>query len=156
MKTCIRCNETKDATEFHKHKGTKDGRLNKCRSCVLKSVAKWRLDNPESRAKEYRRAKAKDPLQYKAKAAARASKRRRSVENAQPKWADQQYIYDLYANAAEANALFEAVGVKPNFEIDHIVPLQHTKVCGLHVEHNLQVLPAKENQRKSNKFNAGY
>ena len=155
MKKCIKCNEIKDFAEFHKHRKMKDGRLNKCRSCVLKNVAEWRLANPESRSKEYKRTKAKDPLQYKAKAAARASKRRRTIKNAQPTWADQQYINDLYINVAETNALFEAAGIKPNFQVDHIVPLLHDQVCGLHTEHNLQVLPAKKNQSKSNKFKVG-
>ena len=152
MKKCIKCGKTKDAVEFHKHKQMRDGRLNKCRSCVLKDVSEWRLANPECRSKEYKRTKAKDPLRYKAKAAARASKRRRTIENAQPIWADQQYINDLYINAAEANAIFKATGIKPDFEVDHIVPLQHDQICGLHVEHNLQVLTAEENRRKSNKF----
>jgi 5-methylcytosine-specific restriction endonuclease McrA len=40
--------------------------------------------------------------------------------------------------------------------IDHIIPLKHPLVCGLHTPINLQFLTKEENSRKHNKFDGTY
>lgn len=52
-------------------------------------------------------------------------------------WVEIQKIYD---NCPEGH------------HVDHIIPRNHDKVCGLHVPWNLQYLPAEENIEKSNTF----
>lgn len=58
-----------------------------------------------------------------------------------PKWADRNLIRQFYVNKPEG------------YHVDHIVPLRGKLVSGLHVESNLQYLPASENMRKHNTFN---
>tara|TARA_R110002020_G_C16090122_1_gene757821 strand:- start:230 stop:664 length:435 start_codon:yes stop_codon:yes gene_type:complete len=78
---------------------------------------------------------------------AAGAKRRATKLQATPDWADQQAIKCMYALASKLNKITGS-----NLEVDHIVPLQGKNVCGLHVEHNLQLLDKKLNVSKSNKF----
>lgn len=62
-------------------------------------------------------------------------------------WVNQEAIAEVYKECSETT---ERTGVLHH--VDHIVPLQSKVVCGLHNEFNLQIIPAKENLTKSNKF----
>ncbi len=68
-------------------------------------------------------------------------------KEATPKWANMEKVRAIYDRAAE---LTLTTGIL--HEVDHIIPLRHPLVCGLHVETNLQVLTQIENRKKSNKF----
>lgn len=56
-------------------------------------------------------------------------------------WADMEKIAEIYAKAKELG-----------MHVDHIIPLKHELVCGLHCEANLQILPPDENIAKRNWF----
>lgn len=71
--------------------------------------------------------------------------RRANKLKATPLWANNFFIKEIYHLS---NIRSKVTGFKWN--VDHIVPLRSKFVCGLHCEANLQVIPAKANQIKSN------
>jgi alkylated DNA repair dioxygenase AlkB len=109
-----------------------------CRPCQTKKRKEW-ADKNKERVKAYvhKPYKPKDPSRLQAQK--NAYKRR--VKQACPSWVDQQQILEIYLEAQ-----------KQGLHVDHIVPLKHELVCGLHVPHNLQLLTKEENSSKSNKF----
>jgi hypothetical protein len=147
MKRCFKCGETKQLSMFHKHNKMKDGRINKCSSCVVLDVSTWRQSNPNARKEEHKRtyiSKRKEPIKgRKVTALNYAHKRRLQTET--------QLTTEL-----DSLVFLEAVDVRDkrkyltnvDWHIDHIVPLNHKQACGLHNAFNLQVVPAKWNVRK--------
>lgn len=78
------------------------------------------------------------------------AKRRAIEKKAYPVWARTLFdkeILQFYSDSKYLKNLTKEV-----FHVDHIVPLVHTNVCGLHVPWNLQILTAQENYDKNNKF----
>ena len=112
------------------------------RERYLRHSANWREKNSEKdkrRQVEYR-------ISNRARMTAIQGKRKASKIRATPKWADDDAIQDMYS-AALAFRLYTG----QEYHVDHIVPLQGKTVCGLHVEYNLQVLPASDNCSKCNR-----
>jgi 5-methylcytosine-specific restriction endonuclease McrA len=110
------------------------------------SAIKAREKTPE-RKEQKRKAMATYRAKHKQYYCALASEHRARRALRSVSWSDQNYIKDLFDNAKEAGQLFNI-----QFEVDHIIPLQNKKVCGLHTEFNLQILTREENRAKSNKF----
>ena len=138
MKYCSRCDSTKEFSFFNKSSRNKSGLQSICRSCEAEAR---KLKKEDKRL--YDKARYESNKFYYIN---KANKRLRNIAKADYTL-DAQYVEDLYLNAKEAQTIFGFA-----FHVDHIVPLKNDKVCGLHVEANLQILSARENLAKSNKF----
>jgi len=103
----------------------------------------WRAANPRLKSAETKRWRLKNPARVRAnKAQRRAAQLQRTVS-----WSNKKLIEQVYK---QARALTVETGEL--YHVDHIIPLKGKLVSGLHVETNLQAIPAKDNLSKSNKF----
>ena len=83
------------------------------------------------------------------KSCSKEAKRRARKLQATPPWLTKEHLAQIDYLYWLSNDLQITSGQK--YHVDHIVPLQGKKVCGLHVPWNLQILPAKNNLSKGNK-----
>ena len=140
-RNCVDCAKAR-ARKYHVHYYANDAEkfINKSRA--------WRKSNLE-KARIFARisgsawSKRNRPIRS-ANGAARYANKVKAV----PLWANRKYIVAVYA---ESRRLTETTGIQHH--VDHIVPLKHPLVCGLHVHYNLSAIPAIENLLKNNRFN---
>lgn len=108
---------------------------------VAEHQKKYLIENKDARRERGKEWKANN----KAKVNESTARRRATKRNATPKWANVFFMREIYDLARLRSDL---LGV--DYEVDHIIPMSSKVVCGLHVEHNLQILTAQENKIKSN------
>jgi hypothetical protein len=129
--------------------------------------ARMKLDNPEllkerhdKNHKKYR-TRNKESLQKRnklwrqsnlGKLNAITARRRACKLKATPKWANLEIIKEIYIDCEHINILNRLMGGIDVMVVDHIIPLQGNEVCGLHIETNLRIIPAPENNTKHNKL----
>jgi hypothetical protein len=169
MKRCSVCKEARLLSEFPVRRASPDGLGYICKPCVWVRSRAWREANREAhrasvlewqkknkdrvnqRCKDWRernklrRAESVKSWNERNQDKRAAAVARRRAKLVTPIWANKSEINKFYA---EAKRLERETGIKHH--VDHIVPLNSELVCGLHVEWNLQVIPAKENVLKRN------
>lgn len=169
MKTCKTCKTEKSFSEFYKA-----GKYYQsyCKPCLKAMNLEWARNNPEKVKAKKKRQKEEKPEHVKAlrratylrtkekQAAGRIerhrlnphqarqynAKRKAALLQATPKWANTDKVKEFYFAAD-----FLGMVTGEWYHVDHVVPLNNPLVCGLHCEQNLQVLPASDNLRKSNR-----
>lgn len=109
-------------------------------------VQSWRKRNPDKVKLMNKKGGSKWSKNNKAKRNAIDMKRKASMINRTPIWADLEKIKQFYI---EAQRLSNETGVP--HEVDHIHPLQGKLSSGLHVHTNLQILTRSMNRSKNNK-----
>ena len=156
---CLKCGIEKPLSEYSTNGvGLYKRRCKSCRSSEqsarylakpleerrleMKRTSNWVRNNPEKYRIYARKTRERNQEHYRLK----VQLRRRRHRIATPNWASQEKIKDVYQQAMR---LTVETGVR--YEVDHIVPLQNSLVCGLHWEGNLQVISATENRRKNNR-----
>ena len=161
MKKCVRCGVIWPLSNYYAQKDTRDGHTHQCKECVRLRAKEWRAANRNRAALrdaeayrancEVRKAKI---AQYKrdnsGKVNAMKSARKAHAKKATPAWANEFFIEEAYQLAALRTKL--KTGGVSKWHVDHVVPLRSKLVCGLHVENNLEVIPASENCSKSNRY----
>jgi hypothetical protein len=138
---CRECGVEKPLSEFSIDRRWAGRRRSKCKECGAKKLREWRIKNSERYAENYRARSRLMPAYYNHFTA----KRRARQLTATPGWANEFFISEAYQLARLRERTCGG-----RWEVDHIVPLQSRLVCGLHVEHNLRVIPRRENRTKRN------
>lgn len=164
-KYCKTCTSAKPLSNFGTDIHTTNGLNRVCKNCVNHTSNAWKKQNREivnkaqktyyyanidimrEKSLEYQRT-------HKALVNAASAKKRATKLSATPRWLTDQQRKDIKHFYYASKQLELDTGTK--YHVDHIIPLQGKTVCGLHVPWNLQVLPAIDNIRKSNKYFEDY
>ena len=123
---------------------------------AVNRTTEWRKNNPEKRALQVNAENLTESSKIRKsnwkkrnpdKVTFDTQKRNALKKMAIPLWANEFFIQEAYHLAKLRTKM---LGFK--WHVDHIVPINSKIVCGLHTHGNLQVIPAIENIKKSNKY----
>jgi len=176
MKHCSHCHQKKPFDAFYSSLSNKSGYTSWCKVCEsernkaknqanrerrlikakewrdtnkdqqVAAIQAWRLANKD----HYKNYFVKYAKANRGKMNAKWMQREAAKKCRTPSWLDAQMKQQIEVEYSLAAWCTEVMN-EP-YHVDHIVPLQGKTVSGLHVPWNLQVIPAKLNQQKSNRF----
>jgi hypothetical protein len=161
IKKCHKCLIDKSINDYSKDSRQKDGLRYQCRPCAAKEKREYRLRKPDI-DKIYRKTwieknkehiKEYDKNYRKTKASeinARNAKRKASKKQRTPKWITEDQLKEIKKFYKWAHT--KSLTTNQKWHVDHIIPMNGKTVSGLHVPWNLQVITAKENIAKANKY----
>ena len=145
---CIGCERDYKKKSYSKWKARSD-KTNKLYRERPENIAKarqrtnqWRQSNPEIFKLSKQKWREKNPDKCNAATIRHTAAKLKAI----PRWANHEAIGCYYEFATLKTKLTEEL-----WEVDHIVPLQSKKVCGLHTDWNLKVIHHIENRSKGNR-----
>lgn len=157
MKKCTKCGQNCSASKFKPEKRAIDGLSSACRKCINIGKRQHYHDNKEkcdTRSKAYYLKHRDKILAYKSrwrkenkdKVAISINRRRDRKRLAKPAWYEVKQVANIYRTCRAMN------GGDRKYHVDHIIPLIHSSVCGLHCLDNLRIVSSSVNLEKGRKF----
>ena len=134
-KRCNKCYLRRPVEYFVKGKkkiSTKDGYINQCKFCI----SDYRKQNEQKIKKQQKEYAKKNSQKFRKYANERRALKKQATIFQELKGE----IEEFYKNCPKG------------YEVNHIFPLKHEKLCGLHVPWNLQYLTKSENRKKKDKL----
>ena len=123
-----------------------------CKQCAYDRRAKYEESTSYVKWKQANKNKVASSWQKRNSSSVNANTRKYQASkiNRTPSWLSKEQLLevkDFYKMAKELELVFPW-----KQHVDHIVPLQGKTISGLHVPWNLQIIPAKENMIKNNRY----
>lgn len=142
FKVCSVCEIEKHMNSFSSSFKSEDFLLDYCRACAhrVKERHNFKKELRRKNKQECRKAKKAE-----ARSISKTERRQRT-----PSWLTEEHKRQI--NSFYREALTKTNIGKEKYHVDHILPLLGENVSGLHVPWNLQILEAKANAKKGNKF----
>lgn len=149
-KFCPGCTQPKAANLFGIRRASADGLSAQCRACIAeRNRVKYWVD-PAIRAKSKAKSIDKKRERFARDPAYKRAFRlwgRAQTKSKVPPWVK---IVDFVPVCKKALRK----GLR--YEIDHVIPLRHPLVCGLHVPDNVRVVLRKTNAKKGNSWSLDF
>lgn len=146
QKTCSQCQTAKPILDFKRRAASADGYTASCRACINAARRTTYWSDPAHRAEASARA---------SRVKAERFERDPAYKRAFNQWGTVKKVTTIPACMKIVDFVpicRKAIKAGPLYELDHVVPLVHPDVCGLHVPWNLRVVLKKTNRAKGNKF----